>query len=69
MDRAIAERLVDAALSLDEGIGRLDGIISDMNDGSEKKELVEALGKILFVVTKDFVFRVARQYQDVDPDR
>lgn len=69
MDRAIAERLMEAALSLDEGIGRLDGIVSDMTDGSEKKELVEAIGKILFVVTKDFVFRVTRQYPDLDPDR
>ena len=69
MDRAIAERLMKAALSLDEGIGQLDGIVSDMTDGSEKKELVEALGKILFVVTKDFVFRVTREYPDLDPDR
>lgn len=60
---------MEAALSLDEGIGRLDGIVSDMTDGSEKKELVEAIGKILFVVTKDFVFRVTRQYPDLDPDR
>lgn len=69
MDRAIAERLMEAALSLDEGIGRLDGIVSDMTGGSEKKELVEAIGKILFVVTKDFVFRVTREYPDLDPDR
>ena len=40
-----------------------------MNDGGEKKELAEALGKILFVVTKDFVFRVTREYPDRDPDR
>ena len=69
MDRAIAERLIEAALSLDEGIGRLDGIVSDMNDGQEKKELVKALGEILRVVTKDFVFRVTREYPDLDPDR
>ena len=69
MDRAIAERLMEAALSLDEGIGRLDGIVSDMNDGQEKKELVKALGEILRVVTKEFVFRVTREYPDLDPDR
>jgi hypothetical protein len=69
MDRAIAERLMEAALSLDEGIGRLDGIVSDMSDGQEKKELVKALGEILRVVTKEFVFRVTREYPDLDPDR
>lgn len=51
------------------GIGQLDAIVSDMEDGSEKKELVKALGEILRVVTKDFVFRVTRQYPDLDPDR
>ena len=69
MDRAIAKRLMEAALSLDEGIGRLDGIVSDMSDGQEKKELVKALGEILRVVTKEFVFRVTREYPDLDPDR
>ena len=69
MDRAIAERLIKAALSLDEGIGQLDGILSDMNDGQEKKELVKAVGEILRVVTKEFVFRVTREYPDLDPDR
>jgi hypothetical protein len=69
MDRAIAERLIEAALSFDEGIGRLDAIVSDMEDGKEKKELVKALGEILRVVTKDFVFRVTHQYPDLDPDR
>lgn len=60
---------MEAALSLDEGIGQLDGILSDMSDGQEKKELVKAVGEILRVVTKDFVFRVAREYPDLDPDR
>ena len=60
---------MEAALSLDEGIGRLDGIVSDMSDGQEKKELVKALGEILRVVTKEFVFRVTREYPDLDPDR
>jgi hypothetical protein len=47
----------------------LDGLISQLDDGEEKKECVRALGNVVCIITQDFVFRVVRQYPELDPDR
>ena len=69
MEKAVAARIMEAALSMGNEINKLDSIVSDLKDGREKEELVQALGNIMSVLTREFVFRIARDHPELDPDR
>ena len=69
MQKETAARLLEAALSLDAGINRLDSLISRLDDPAEKAEFIEALGNVLQILTKDFVFRIVREHPELDPDK
>jgi hypothetical protein len=69
MEKEMAIRLVTAALALDEPIGELDGGISEPDGGEEKNECRRALGDVIGLITRHLVFRVYRQYSELDPDR
>jgi hypothetical protein len=69
MEKTVAGRLMEAALSTGNEIGKLDSIVSELEDGREKQELVRALGNIMSVLTRDVVFRIVRDHPELDPDR
>lgn len=69
MEKAVAARIMEAALSMGNEINKLDSIISELESGREKEELVQALGDIMGVLTRRVVFRIAHAYPDLDPDR
>jgi len=69
MDKDMASRILRTALALEAQIGELDGLISQLNDEKEKDDYVHALGDIIGIISKSFVFRIVRQYPDLDPDR
>jgi hypothetical protein len=69
MEKAVAGRLMEAALSTGKEIGKLDSIVSELENGCEKQELVRALGNIMSVLTRDVVFRIVRDHPELDPDR
>lgn len=69
MQKETAARLLEAALSMDAGINRLDALISRLEDPAEKAEFVEALGNLMQILTRDFVFRIVREHPELDPDR
>ena len=69
MERDMASRILKAALALEAQVGELDGLISQLNDEKEKDECVHALGDVIGIITKNFVFRIVRQYPELDPDR
>ena len=69
MEKAVAARILDAALAMGNEIGKLDSIVSELDSGREKEELVQALGNIMGVLTRDVVFRIARDHPELDPDR
>lgn len=69
MERDMASRILKAALALEAQIGELDGLISQLNDKKEKDEYVRALGDVIGIITENFVFRIVRQYPELDPDR
>lgn len=69
MEKAVAARMMGAALSMGNEINKLESIISELKSGREKEELVQALGKIMSVLTREFVFRIARDHPELDPDR
>ena len=69
MQKETAAQILELALSLEKEVGKLDARISQLDDPKEKEELVRALGGILEILTRDFVFRIAREHPDLDPDR
>ena len=69
MEEAVAGRMMEAALSMGNEIGKLDSIVSELENGREKEELVQALGNIMSVLTRDVVFRIVRDHPELDPDR
>jgi hypothetical protein len=69
MEKDLASRIVKAAVALDAQIGELDGLISQLDDEKEKAECVKALGDVMGIIAKNFVFRIVRQYPELDPDR
>lgn len=69
MQKDMAIRMLRAALDLEVQISELDGLVSELGDGLEKHECARALGSIIGVITKDFVFRIVRQYPELDPDK
>ena len=40
-----------------------------LSDEKEKAECVKALGDVMGIIAKNFVFRIVRQYPELDPDR
>jgi hypothetical protein len=69
MEKAVAVRMMEAALSTGNEISKLESIVSGLESGREKEELVQALGKIMGVLTRELVFRIARDHPELDPDR
>jgi hypothetical protein len=69
MQREAAELVLKSALSLEREVGRLDSQISRLVDPKEKEEFVQALGRIMEILTRDFVFRIVREHPDLNPDR
>ena len=69
MEKAVAARILDAALAMGNEIGKLDSIVSELESGREKDELVRALGNIMSVLTRDVVFRIVSDHPELDPDR
>jgi hypothetical protein len=69
MEKAVAAKIMEAALSVGNEISKLDAIVSDLDSGTEKKALVQVLGNMMSLLTRDFVFRIAREHPELDPDR
>jgi hypothetical protein len=69
METAVAARIMEAAFSMGKEINKLDSIISELESGREKEELVQALGNIMSVLTRQVVFRIAHDHPELDPDR
>jgi hypothetical protein len=69
MEKAVAARIMETALSMGNEISKLDSIISELENGREKEELVQALGNLMSVLTREVVFRIARDHPELDPDR
>ena len=69
MQKAVAATIMDAALSMGNEIGKLDSLVSELENGREKEDLVQALGNIMGILTRDVVFRIARDDPELDPGR
>jgi hypothetical protein len=64
----MASRILKAVLALDGPIGQLDGLISQLDDGEEKKECLRALGNVMGTLAEHFFFRIVWQHPELDPE-
>ncbi|WP_422003006.1 hypothetical protein [Reyranella sp.] len=69
MEKEVARRLMSTALSVGSELEKLDSVVGTLDAGREKNELVQALGGMMGILARDFVFPIARQHPDLDPDR
>ena len=69
MDKALAAKVMEVALSLGKESGTLDSLIGQLDNGAEKEEFVQALGTVMSVLTRDIMFRIIRDHPELDPDR
>lgn len=68
MERPDAEKLLQAALSLDAQFGALDAAVSQKSNEAERKALAKELGDLVGKVNDAFIRPIVRQYPDLDPD-
>jgi hypothetical protein len=68
MDREHARRFVEAAISLDAGLGTIDAAISDLPDGEEREWLAGRLGAVLKLLNESFIRPMAMKFPELDPD-
>lgn len=69
MEKILASQIMESALAFGTEIGKLDALISRIESSTEKKEFVDALGRVIGTITHDIVLRIVRQYPDLDPDK
>ena len=69
MEKILASQIMESALAFGTEIGKLDALISRIESSTEKKEFVDALGRVIGTITDDIVLRIVRQYPDLDPDK
>ena len=69
MEKELAAKIMEAALSLGKQIGNLDSLISQLDNDAEKEEFVQALGNVMGILTRDVMFRISRDHPELDPDR
>lgn len=66
MDREIAERLMSAALALDQALGGIDTVIPPCLPGRSAKHLPARAGDVFLLVNEGFILPVARKYLELD---
>lgn len=69
MEKELAAKIMEAALSLGKQIGNLNSLISQLDNDAEKEEFVQALGNVMGILTGDVMFRIIRDHPELDPDR
>jgi hypothetical protein len=69
MERTEARSILRAVESLGGELNKIDGLIRDLPDGSERKALLQALGGVMGTLVTDIVHPIVRQYPELDPDK
>jgi hypothetical protein len=65
--KELARKIMDAALSMDKPLGKLDTLISSIEDEKQRKEFVQLLGTSI-AAAGDIISRIECEYPDFDPE-
>ncbi len=69
MEKKTASRMIDLVLSIEPPLGELASVINTLPDGEEKKAFIKGVGNILKAINFDFVFKIIKQFPELDPDK
>jgi hypothetical protein len=69
MDKLIAERILKAALSLDNAFGDIDSAIHDLIDHDEKRAWARKLGDALRIINENFIIPITEKYPELDEEK
>lgn len=67
MSRDEAESIISATLSLNDGIGQIDKIISSMTDETTKKIWIRKLGGLIGYIAGELQAPIAEKYPHLNP--
>jgi len=67
VNEEIARRIVEAAVSLDKELGKIDTAIGKISDGQERKEFAKRLGDLIGHVNDWFIRPLVRKYPSLEP--
>jgi len=68
MNRELAKRVIDAAVSLDKALGELDVSVSAIPDMDERRKFATRLGDVIGQINASFIRPLVKQYPDLEPD-
>jgi hypothetical protein len=57
-----AKRILEAAISLDEGLGKLDDAVSRIDDVIERNLWIERLGRLIFAINYEIIENIYEEY-------
>ncbi len=69
MEKKQASDILESVLALNRPLGQVMDATEALPDGTERAEMVKAVGEILKILTLNIVFPIVRQYPELDPDK
>lgn len=69
MERAIAERLMELFLSLDQPLNSATELADQIQNSDERKLILRGLGEVGGRIFTDLMVPIIRQFPDLDPTR
>jgi hypothetical protein len=69
LEKAVAQKILQAALALDVPLGTLDTLLSTIPDELERAAFARNLANVIREVNESFIRPIARQFPELDPDK
>lgn len=69
MDKSLAAQMLKAARSLDHHLGAVDDVVTLIEDEREKQEYMAALGEVMDLIARKFIFRIFREHPELDDEK
>ena len=67
MKRNLAESIVNSILSVNETIGAIDSVVSQISDDNERNHYIFAIGILLKTTREEFLLRLFNDYPELNP--
>jgi hypothetical protein len=69
MEKALANKIIQCALSIGEQLNRLTDLSDNVGDETEQREFRRKLGEIMGILYTDIMMPIIKEHPDLDPDK
>ena len=69
MDKQTAASIARAAVEMDQPLGEIDAIVSQISDSAEREVWAARLANVLRVLNEDLIRPIVKEFPDLDPDQ